>query len=68
MGGAGPSGGRGGRGGRDGRRFWGSVAAAIAALARRTGCSIEQSPLPEIREVGRDWHEADLSLAAKAGN
>jgi hypothetical protein len=40
------------------RGFWRSVGAAIAALARRTGCSIEQSPLPEIREVGREWRAA----------
>jgi hypothetical protein len=37
------------------RSFWASVAAAIAALVRRSGCSIDHSPLPEIREVGREW-------------
>jgi hypothetical protein len=36
------------------RRFWHSVAAAIAALARQAGCSIDQCPLPEIREAGQE--------------
>jgi len=38
--------------------FWTRVGAALAALARMTGCSVEQSPLPELREVAhdlRDW-------------
>jgi hypothetical protein len=39
--------------------FWQTVGAGIAALARRTGCSLQHHPLPEIREVGyelREWH------------
>jgi hypothetical protein len=35
--------------------FWQAVGAALAALARRTGCSLYDSPLPEIREAARDW-------------
>jgi hypothetical protein len=35
--------------------FWQAVGAALAALARRTGCSLHDSPLPELREAARDW-------------
>ena len=34
--------------------FWSTVAAALAALARNSGCSLHDSPLPELREVARD--------------
>jgi hypothetical protein len=39
--------------------FWHAVVAAFGALARRTGCSLNESPLPEIREAARDldWHK-----------
>jgi hypothetical protein len=38
--------------------FWTRVANALTALARMAGCSVEHSPLPELREVAhdlRDW-------------
>jgi hypothetical protein len=35
--------------------FLGRIAAAIAALARHTGCTLRHSPLPEVREVGDEW-------------
>jgi hypothetical protein len=31
-----------------------SLAGALKALARRTG-SLHQHPMPELREVGREW-------------
>jgi hypothetical protein len=37
--------------------FWARVGAALAALARLSGCSVEQSPLPELREVARDLRD-----------
>jgi hypothetical protein len=37
--------------------FWGRVGDAIAALARMSGCSVEHSPLPELREVARDLRD-----------
>jgi hypothetical protein len=35
--------------------FWAMVSAALAALVRKSGCSLLESPLPEIREAARDW-------------
>jgi hypothetical protein len=37
--------------------FWARVGGALAALARLSGCSVEQSPLPELREVARDLRD-----------
>jgi hypothetical protein len=37
--------------------FWQAVSAALAALARKSGCSLLDSPLPEIREAARDWRD-----------
>lgn len=44
---------------REATAFWETVTTALATLARRTGCSLKDSPLPEIREVAEDlddWH------------
>ena len=38
--------------------FLGRIAAALAALTRYTGCTLEHNPLPEIREVGQEWRTA----------
>ena len=35
--------------------FLGRIAAALAALTRYTGCTLQHHPLPEIREVGHEW-------------
>ena len=43
------------------------VGAAIAALARSAGCSVDESPLPEVREVAaelREWRQARRLAAA----
>jgi hypothetical protein len=40
--------------------FWQVLGAALAALARKSGCSLHHSPLPEIREAARDWRQAPL--------
>jgi hypothetical protein len=37
--------------------FWQMVSAALAALARKSGCSLLESPLPEIREAARDLQD-----------
>ena len=37
--------------------FWETLGAALAVLARRSGCSLSESPLPEIREAVRDFAE-----------
>jgi hypothetical protein len=42
---------------RGSTRFWGRVGAALAALARMAGCSVEQSVLPELREVARELQD-----------
>jgi hypothetical protein len=42
---------------RAGAGFWEAVTSALAAIARRTGCSLKESPLPEIREVARDLND-----------
>jgi hypothetical protein len=39
--------------------FWQAVGGALATMARRAGCSLRDSPLPEIREVAHElgeWH------------
>jgi hypothetical protein len=38
--------------------FWRAVGAALAALAKRSGCSLFDSPLPEIREAAHDWRNS----------
>lgn len=35
--------------------FLGRIGAALAALTRYAGCSLQHNPLPEIREVGDEW-------------
>jgi hypothetical protein len=35
--------------------FWQAFSAAIAILARQSGCSLSDSPVPEIREAVRDF-------------
>lgn len=42
---------------RDGTIAWRRVRGALAALAVRTGCSLEESPMPEIREVARELRD-----------
>jgi hypothetical protein len=37
-----------------GERFWGAVGTALTAIARRTGGSASQCPLPEVRAAFRD--------------
>ena len=37
-----------------GERFWGAVGSALTAIARRTGGSASQCPLPEVRAAFRD--------------
>jgi hypothetical protein len=39
------------------RKFSSSVIGALKTLARRTGCSLHQHPMPELREVGREWRQ-----------
>jgi hypothetical protein len=34
------------------------IAAALAVLAKKSGCSLHYSPLPELREAVRDWQLA----------
>jgi hypothetical protein len=34
--------------------FWQVVGSALATLARRTGCSASECPLPEVRAAARD--------------
>jgi hypothetical protein len=41
--------------------FWARVATALAALARMAGCSVEQSMLPELREVARDLRDRGVT-------
>ena len=35
--------------------FLGRIVAALAALTRCAGCTLQHHPLPEIREVGHEW-------------
>jgi hypothetical protein len=35
--------------------FLGRIAAALSALTRYAGCTLQHNPLPEIREVGHEW-------------
>jgi hypothetical protein len=51
---------------RGGTGFWQRVGAALAALARRSGCSLYDSPLPEIREAAQDLWELPESPATGA--
>ena len=44
-----------------GERFWGAVGSALTAIARRTGGSARQCPLPEVRAAFRDMGTAPLS-------
>jgi len=41
------------------RKLSSSVFGALKTLARRTGCSLHQHPMPELREVGREWRLPD---------
>ena len=41
--------------------FFGRIAAALAALTRYSGCTLEHHPLPEIREVGDEWRASRLA-------
>jgi hypothetical protein len=46
---------------------WKKIASGITALLRHSGCSVVQSPLPELREVARDlreWRQAATENAA----
>jgi hypothetical protein len=41
-----------------GRRKGSVIATIVAALVRaaeRAGCSLRKHPMPELREVGREW-------------
>jgi len=46
--------------------FWTRVGTLLTAMARRSGCSVNDSPLPELREVGRDLHEWSQSPHGRA--
>jgi len=37
--------------------FLGRIAAALTALTRYAGCTLQHNPLPEIREVGHEWRQ-----------
>ena len=39
--------------------FLGRIAAALSALTRYAGCTLQHNPLPEIREVGHEWHASN---------
>ena len=41
--------------------FFARVGAALAALTRYSGCTLEHHPLPEIREVGDEWRASRLA-------
>jgi hypothetical protein len=45
--------------------FWETFSAALAVLARRSGCSFSESPLPEIREAVRDFTEWSQASGAE---
>jgi hypothetical protein len=38
--------------------FWETVTSALAALARKGGGSLTDSPLPELRYAAREWDHA----------
>jgi hypothetical protein len=38
--------------------FWETVTSALAALARKGGGSLTESPLPELRFAAREWDHA----------
>ena len=37
------------------RRFLARIAAALTAITRYAGCTLQHHPLPEVREVGHEW-------------
>jgi hypothetical protein len=37
------------------RRVFGVIASAVVGLARRAGGSLHRHPMPELREVSREW-------------
>jgi hypothetical protein len=37
------------------RKVIAKITAALARAARRAGGSLHQHPMPELREVGREW-------------
>jgi hypothetical protein len=37
------------------RTVFGTIAAAVVGLARRAGNSLHRHPMPELREVSREW-------------
>jgi hypothetical protein len=38
--------------------FWQTVTSVLAALARKGGGSLSDSPLPELRYAAREWERA----------
>jgi hypothetical protein len=40
------------------RSVLGTIAAAVAGLARRAGSSLHHHPMPELREVSREWRRS----------
>ena len=46
-----------------GERFWGAVGSALTAIARRTGGSATQCPLPEVRAAFRDLGSEAVPLS-----
>ena len=40
------------------RSVIGTIAAAVVGLARRTGFSLHHHPMPELREVSREWRRS----------
>jgi hypothetical protein len=40
------------------RSVLGTIAAAFVGLARRAGSSLHHHPMPELREVSREWRRS----------
>jgi predicted regulator of Ras-like GTPase activity (Roadblock/LC7/MglB family) len=40
------------------RSILGTIAAAVMGLARRAGSSLHHHPMPELREVSREWRRS----------
>jgi hypothetical protein len=40
------------------RSLLGTIAAAFLGLARRAGSSLHHHPMPELREVSREWRRS----------